>query len=132
MVSKHQFRTIDEYIAGFPENIRDILEELRRVIREAAPRAEEAMRYGIPTFRLNGNLVHFAAFKHHIGFYPTPSAIEAFKEELSSYKQAKGSVRFPIDKPLPYDLIRKIVQYRVDESQDSKKKERYDTHRHPM
>jgi len=124
MVSKRQFRTIDEYIAGFPEHVRDILEELRRVIREAAPRAEEAMRYGIPTFRLNGNLVHFAAFRHHIGFYPTPSAIEAFKEELSSYKQAKGTVRFPIDKPIPYDLVRKIVQYRVEESQESKKKER--------
>ena len=124
MVSEGQFRTIDEYIAGFPENVRDILEELRRVIREAAPRAEEAMRYGIPTFRLNGNLVHFAAFRHHIGFYPTPSAIGAFKEELSSYKQAKGSVQFPIDKPIPYDLVRKIVQYRVEESQESKKKER--------
>ena len=124
MVSKRQLRTIDEYIAGFPEHVRDILEKLRRVIREAAPRAEEAMRYGIPTFRLNGNLVHFAAFRHHIGFYPTPSAIEAFKEELSSYKQAKGSVQFPIDAPIPYDLVRKIVQYRVEESQESKKKER--------
>jgi uncharacterized protein YdhG (YjbR/CyaY superfamily) len=82
------------------------------------------MRYGIPTFRLNGNLVHFAAFKNHIGFYPTPSAIEAFKEELSSYKQAKGTVRFPIEKPMPYDLVRKIVQFRVEESQKSKEKDR--------
>ena len=123
MVSKRQFRTIDEYIAGFPEHVRDILEELRRVIREAAPRAEEAMRYGIPTFRLDGNLVHFAAFRHHIGFYPTPSAIEDFKEELSSYRQAKGSVQFPINKPLPYDLVRKIVKYRVKESLKREKKE---------
>ena len=124
MVSKSQFRTIDEYIAGFPENVRDILEELRQVIRQAAPQAEEAMRYGIPTFRFNGNLVHFAAFKNHIGFYPTPSAIETFKEELSPYKQAKGSVQFPIDKPIPYDLIQKIVEYRVEECLESKKKER--------
>ena len=124
MVSKSQFRTIDEYIAGFPENVRDILEELRQVIRKAAPQAEEAMRYGIPTFRLNGNLVHFAAFKNHIGFYPIPSAIETFKEELSPYKQVKGSVQFPIDKPIPYDLIQKIVEYRVEESLESKKRER--------
>ena len=124
MVSKSQFRTIDEYIAEFPENVRDILEELRRVIRQAAPQAQEAMRYGIPTFRLNGNLVHFAAFKNHIGFYPTPSAIEDFKEELSSYRQAKGSVQFPIDKQIPYDLIKKIVKYRVEESLESKKKEK--------
>ena len=124
MVSKSQYRTIDEYIAGFPENVRDILEELRQVIRKAAPQAEEAMRYGIPTFRLNGNLVHFAAFKNHIGFYPTPSAIETFKEELSPYKQAKGSVQFPIDKPIPYDLIQKIVEYRVEESLESNKRER--------
>jgi uncharacterized protein YdhG (YjbR/CyaY superfamily) len=124
MVSKSQFGTIDEYIAGFPENVRDILEALRQVIRKAAPQAEEAMRYGIPTFRLNGNLVHFAAFKNHIGFYPTPSAIETFKEDLSPYKQAKGSVQFPIDKPLPIDLIQKIVKYRVGESLESKKKEK--------
>ena len=123
MVSKSQFRTIDEYIAEFPENVRDILEELRRVIRQAAPQAQEAIRYGIPTFRLNGNLVHFAAFKNHIGFYPTPSAIEDFKEELSSYRQAKGSVQFPINKPIPYDLVRKIVKYRVKESLKSEKKE---------
>lgn len=122
MVSESQFRTIDEYIAGFPENVRDILEELRQVIRQAAPQAEEAMRYGIPTFRLNGNLVHFAAFKKHIGFYPTPSAIETFKEELSPYKQAKGSVQFLIGKPMPYDLIRKIVKYRVEESLEKKER----------
>ena len=124
MVSKSHLRTIDEYISEFPENVRLILEELRRVIREAAPQAEEAMRYGIPTFRLNGNLVHFAAFKHHIGFYPTPSAIEAFKEELFPYKQAKGSVQFPMDKQMPYDLVRKIVTYRVAENLERGKKER--------
>ena len=122
--SKGQVTTIDEYIAGFPKNVRDILEELRRVIRKEAPQAEEAIRYGIPTFRLHGNLVHFAAFTHHIGFYPTPSAISAFSRELSAYEQAKGTVRFPIDKPLPYDLVRKIVKYRVEESLKKAKKKK--------
>ena len=122
--SNRQVTTIDEYIAGFPKNVRDILEELRRVIRKEAPLAEEAIRYGIPTFRLHGNLVHFAAFTHHIGFYPTPSAISAFSRELSSYEQAKGTVRFPIDKPVPYDLVRKMVKYRVEESQKKAKKKK--------
>jgi uncharacterized protein YdhG (YjbR/CyaY superfamily) len=116
--------TIDEYISTFPPDVREILEKLRKTIHEAAPEAEEAMRYGIPTFRLNGNLVHFAAFEHHIGFYPTPSAIVAFREELSPYKHAKGSVRFPLDEPIPYDLVRKIVEYRVKESREGGKKEK--------
>ena len=114
--SRNHFKTIDEYIAEFPKNVRDILEEIRSIIRESAPEAEEAIRYGIPTFMLNGNLVHFAAFKNHIGFYPTPSAINAFNKELSPYKLAKGTVRFPIDEPIPFDLIRKIVRYRVKET----------------
>lgn len=109
--------TIDGYIAMFPKNVQDILERLRRVIRESAPEAEETMNYGIPTFKLNGNLVHFAAFKNHIGFYPTPSAIVAFKKELSPYKQAKGSVRFPIDKEIPFDIIKEIVKFRVRENE---------------
>jgi uncharacterized protein YdhG (YjbR/CyaY superfamily) len=116
--------TIDEYISTFPPDVREILEKLRKTIHEAAPEAEEAMRYGIPTFRLNDNLVHFAAFEHHIGFYPTPSAIVAFREELSPYKHAKGSVRFPLDEPIPYDLVRKIVEYRVKESREGGKKEK--------
>ena len=114
--SRNHFKTIDEYIAEFPKNVRDILEEIRSIIRESAPEAEEAIRYGIPTFMLNGNLVHFAAFKNHIGFYPTPSAINAFNKELSPYKLAKGTVQFPIDEPIPFDLIRKIVRYRVKET----------------
>jgi len=122
--SGSHLKTIDDYIAEFPKNVRDSLEELRRVIRESAPDAEEAMRYGIPTFRLNGNLVHFAAFKNHIGFYPTPSAITAFNKELSAYKQEKGSVQFPLDIPIPYELVGKIVRYRVEESLGSGKKER--------
>ena len=106
-------KTIDEYMATFPDAVRNRLEELRRVIRESAPQSEEAISYGIPTFKLNGNLVHFAAFKNHIGFYPTPSAIKAFRKELSPYKQAKGSVQFPMDEPLPLGLEKRIVAYRV-------------------
>lgn len=113
---RKQFKTIDEYIAAFPKDVQDILEELRRVIRESAPNADEAISYGIPTFKLNGNLVHFAAFKNHVGFYPTPSAIVAFKKELSQYKQAKGSVQFPIDKPIPLNIVKKIVKFRVKEN----------------
>ncbi len=113
-------KTIDEYVRNFPPHIQEILEKLRKTIHETAPDAEEAMRYGIPTFTLNGNLVHFAAFEHHIGFYPTPSAIKAFREELSMYKHAKGSVQFPLDKPIPYNLVRRIVEYRVRESRESR------------
>jgi len=111
-----QFKTIDEYIASFPKNVQDILKKLRRVIKESAPMAEETISYRMPAFKLNGYLVFFAAFKNHIGFYPTPSAIIAFKKELSPYKQAKGSVQFPIDKPVPFDIVKKIVNYRVKEN----------------
>jgi uncharacterized protein YdhG (YjbR/CyaY superfamily) len=108
--------TIDEYIGSSPENVRKILEEMRATIREAAPGAEEAIRYGMPTFRLHGhNLVHFAAFAHHIGFYPIPSGIEAFKKELTPYKQGRGSVQFPLDQPMPHELVKKIVRFRVAE-----------------
>lgn len=109
-------KDIDEYIAAFPEEARELLEKVRRTIREATPDAEEAIKYQIPTFTLHGNLVHFAAFKNHIGFYPAPSGIEAFKEELSAYKGAKGSVQFPLDQPIPFDLIRKIVRFRAEEN----------------
>jgi uncharacterized protein YdhG (YjbR/CyaY superfamily) len=111
-----EFHNIDEYIALFPKEVRDKLSELRELIRETAPEAEETISYKMPTFRLNGILVHFAAYKNHIGFYPTPSGIEAFKDELSIYKPSKGSVRFPIEEPLPFDIIRKIVDYRVKEN----------------
>ena len=109
-------KSIDEYISGFPEDIRKIIEEVRVTIRKAAPGAEEAIRYDIPTFILNGNLVHFAAFKNHIGFYATPSGNEAFAKELSAYKGGKGSVQFPLDQPMPLDLIRRIVEFRVGEN----------------
>ena len=109
-------KNIDDYIAGFPAEVREILEQIRSTIRKAAPDAKETINYGIPTFTLNGNLVHFAGFKGHIGFYPTPSGIEKFKEELSVYEGAKGSVQFPLDKPMPLGLIRKIVKFRVQEN----------------
>ncbi len=108
--------TIDEYIAGFPEEIQVILQKIRQVIKEAAPEAQEAISYQMPTFKVEGNLVHFAAYQNHIGFYPVPSGIEKFKAELSIYKQGKGSVQFPLDQPIPYDLISRIVKFRVEEN----------------
>jgi uncharacterized protein YdhG (YjbR/CyaY superfamily) len=109
-------QTIDEYIASFPPDVQELLEQIRVTIRNAAPAAEEAIVYQMPTFKLNGNLVHFAAFKKHIGFYPTPTGIEAFKEELSVYKHSKGAVQFPLAQPLLLDLISRIVQFRVKEN----------------
>lgn len=114
--TKRVYETIDEYILQFPQEVQEILKALRKVIREAAPDAEEKMSWQMPTFALHGNLVHFAAHKKHIGFYPAPSGIEAFKHELSEYKGAKGSVQFPLDKPMPYELISRIVKFRVEEN----------------
>ena len=114
-------QTIDEYIQQAPENVQEILQTLRRVIQEEAPEAQEAISYQMPTFVLNGNLVHFAAFKNHIGFYPVPSGIMAFEQELASYKQGKGSVQFPLNQPMPYDLIRRIVRFRAAENLEKAK-----------
>jgi uncharacterized protein YdhG (YjbR/CyaY superfamily) len=114
------YKTIDEYIKSFPADLRSILEKTRQTIHEAAPEAIEVISYQMPAFKLNGNLVYFAAHKNHIGFYPTSSGIEAFKEELTPYKFSKGSVQFPLDKPIPFDLVKKIVTFRVREN--SKKK----------
>lgn len=108
--------SIDEYISGFPPDVQKLLNKVRRTIREAAPDAEEAISYQIPTFKLKGNLVHFAAFKNHIGFYPTSSGTQAFQKELATFKHGKGSIRFPLDQPIPYDLIRRIVEFRVSET----------------
>jgi uncharacterized protein YdhG (YjbR/CyaY superfamily) len=114
---KNEFRTIDEYIETFPKDVQSTLRKLRQTIRKAAPGAVEAINYQMPTFKLNGrNLVHFAAYKNHIGFYPTPSGILAFEKELSPYRAAKGSVQFPIDEPVPYDLVKRIVAVRVKEN----------------
>lgn len=112
---------IDEYIAGFPPDVQEILEKVRRTISRAAPDAGEAIKYQMPTFTLNGNLVHFAAFKHHIGLYPTPSGTAKFREALASYKSGKGSVRFPLDEPIPYALIRDIVKFRATENRENAK-----------
>lgn len=108
--------SINEYIAGFPEETQKLLEQLRATVRKAAPEAEETISYAIPTFTFKGNLVHFAGYKNHIGFYPTPSGIIAYQKELSVYEGAKGSIKFPIDEPLPLGLISKIVKFRVKEN----------------
>ncbi|MBL7842791.1 MAG: DUF1801 domain-containing protein [Cyclobacteriaceae bacterium] len=107
------FKDIDSYILIFPKDVQILLQQLRETIRKAAPQAEEAIRYQMPTFKMEGNLVHFAAYKNHIGFYPAPSGLLAFQKEISKYKHSKGAVQFPLDKPLPLGLITKIVKYRV-------------------
>jgi uncharacterized protein YdhG (YjbR/CyaY superfamily) len=117
-------RNIDEYIAGFPRDVQQILQKIRTTIRRAAPQAEEVISYQMPTFRLEGNLVHFAAFKNHIGLYPTPSGTDKFREELSPYQTGKGSIRFPLDKPIPYGLIGRIVKFRVKENLERSKARR--------
>jgi uncharacterized protein YdhG (YjbR/CyaY superfamily) len=110
-------KTIDEYIAGFPSDVQEILQKIRKTIKKAAPDAEETIKYGMPTFTLKGNLVYFAAFKRHIGFYPPTAARDAkFKKELSIYKGPRGSLRFPLDEPIPFGLISRIVKQRVKEN----------------
>ena len=116
MISKNKIESIDDYIKSYPPDVQKILQEIRKTIKKMAPVAEEAISYQIPTFKLNGNLVHFAAFKKHIGFYPGSKAINVFKKEIASYKSSKGTVQFPLEKPLPLSLIKKIVDYRVKES----------------
>ncbi len=113
-------RTIDDYIQRFPKEVQQLLEKMRATINKAAPEAAEKISYGIPTFTLHGNLVHFAAYKTHIGFYPSPSAITAFEKELTAYKRAKGSVQFPLNEPLPLALVRRIVKFRAKESSGKK------------
>ena len=113
MAEKSGYEKVNDYIAAYPDEVQELLRQIRKVIREEAPGAEETINYGIPTFKLNGNLVHYAGFKNHIGFYPAPVGIEQFKEKLSVYKQGKGSVQFPVNKPLPLQLIREIVRFCV-------------------
>lgn len=108
--------TIDEYIASFPESTQVLLQQMRSTIIKAAPKAEEAISYGMPTFKLQGNLVHFAGYKNHIGFYPSPSGITAFANELKKYKTSKGAIQFPVDDKLPLTLVTKIVKFRVKEN----------------
>jgi uncharacterized protein YdhG (YjbR/CyaY superfamily) len=118
--SKSQPKTIDEYVSSYPENVRSMLEEVRKILHEEALEAQETIKYQIPTFTLSGNLMSFAAYKHHIGLHPVPSTTEAFKKELAPYRAAKSTLRFPIDKPLPLSLIRKVVRQRVKDWKEKK------------
>ncbi|EKR75146.1 iron chaperone [Leptospira noguchii] len=118
---KLNFKNINEYINLFPEDVQDKLRKLRSTIRKAAPNAEEKISYQMPAFALNGNLVYFAAYKKHIGFYPTSSGIKKFQTELTKYKTTKGAIQFPMDQPLPLKLIAKIVKYRIKENTQTKK-----------
>ncbi len=113
---RQKFSSVDEYISTFPKDVQCRLQELRQAIKEAAPEAKEAISYQMPAFILNGNLVWFAAFKNHIGFYPTASGIEAFKEKMTAYETSKGTIQFPQNEPLPIDLIKEIVRFRVKEN----------------
>jgi len=123
MEQKRQaFSSVDEYIVSFPLDIQEILKKIRTIIKDTVPDATEHFAYGIPTYTTTAHLVHFAAFKKHLGFYPTPTGIEAFKTDLAEYTNAKGSVQFPFDKEIPYDLIRRMVLYRVEE--ESRRKPR--------
>ncbi len=122
---RDRYTTIDEYIGLFPQDVQEKLRGIRAAIHRAAPDAEEAIRYGIPTFRLDGtNLVHFAAFRDHLSFFPTSSGVEYFREELSSYKISKGTIQIPLDVPVPYDLIGRITRFRVGETKRKVKKKR--------
>jgi uncharacterized protein YdhG (YjbR/CyaY superfamily) len=115
-MEKKTAANIDEFIAGFPAEVQDILRKFRQLIGDLAPGAVEAMAYGMPTFRLKGkNLVHFSTFTNHIGFYPTPSGVVTFEKELVGYKTSKGAIQFPMNRPIPYDLVEKIVKFRVAE-----------------
>ena len=113
MAMNKNITTIDEYIAEFPKDVQKLLQQVRTTIKKAAPKAEEKIGYGIPTFTLNGNLVHFGGYKNHIGFYPAPAGLQAFEKELAPYLTGKGTAQFPIDKPLPLGLITQIVKFRV-------------------
>ena len=115
---------MDEYIAGFPKEVQEILERIRRTIKKSAPEAEETIKYKMPTFTLNGNLVYFAAFRNHIGFYPPVTGFKEIREELAAYEGPKGSLTFPFDKPIPYDLISRIVKFRVKENLERAKKKK--------
>jgi uncharacterized protein YdhG (YjbR/CyaY superfamily) len=119
MEASKKFKTVDEYIAAFPPEVREVLEKVRAVVKKAAPGAKEKISYGMPGYKLRHNLVYFAAHKSHIGLYPTPSATGAFAKELEPYESGKGSIKFPLNNPIPYDMIRRIVEFRVKE--DAKK-----------
>lgn len=116
---RKQFKTIDKYIASFPKSVQVLLNRVRQTVHKVAPEAKEAIKYGMPAFVLNGNLVFFGGYDKHIGFYPLPGPIKQFKKELAPYKIGKGSIQFPLDKPIPYKLIEKIVAFRVKQARKS-------------
>ncbi len=116
------YQDIDQYISTFPQNVQGLLQQIRHTIQQAAPNAKEAIKYGIPTFILNGNLVHFGGYKNHIGFYPAPVGIAAFKEETARYEAGKGTLQFKLDEPLPLDLVRRIVEFRVENNLEKKQR----------
>jgi uncharacterized protein YdhG (YjbR/CyaY superfamily) len=116
--------TIDDYIADSPKDTQKHLKQIREVVRKLVPDAKEDIKYGMPTYVLNGNLLHFAGFEHHIGFYPTPTGISSFKKDLAPYKQGKGSVQFPLDKPMPLALITRIIKYRLKQNLEKGKKKK--------
>jgi uncharacterized protein YdhG (YjbR/CyaY superfamily) len=118
MERKSNFKDINEYINNFPNEVQEKLQEIRKFIHNCVPEAKEAISWGMPTFKLNGNLIHFAAFKKHIGLYPGASPIIEFKKELANYKTSKGAIQLPLDKPTPFDLIKKIVEFRKKENSD--------------
>jgi len=123
-MEKSKIMDMDSYIAACPVEIQKTLQKLRKTIQISAPEATEKMSYGMPTFYLNGNLVHFAAYKNHIGFYPAPSGIEAFKKDLAKYKTSKGAIQFPIEEKLPFDMIEKIVKFRMIENKEKRTKDK--------
>lgn len=124
---KKKFNSVDEYISTYPKDVQNVLQQIRQAIKDTAPEAEETIRYNMPAFKLNGNLVWFSAFKNHISFYPRKSAMEEFKEKLTGYEISKvqGTIKFPLDKPIPYDLIKEMVKFRVQENLAGKKVHKY-------
>lgn len=120
MTSKTKVTDVDSYISSFPPNTQKLLKQMRNTIKKAAPKAEEYIGYQMPAYKLSGPLVYFAGYENHIGFYPTPGGIKNFEKELSVYKSSKGAVQFPVDEPLPLDLITKIVQFRIKENESKK------------
>jgi len=126
-MEKNNFKNVEEYISGFPRNVRTLLEQMRTTIKKAAPEAQEVISYQMPAYKCFGALAYFAGYKSHIGFYPTASGIKAFKKELSIYKGAKGSVQFPLDKPLPVSLITKIVKFKVKQNVEKAESKNLDT-----
>ena len=122
MEPKRRYKTVDEYIAAFPENVQGVLQKLRQTVREAAPEAVEVISYGMPAYRQNGVLVWFAAHKNHIGFYPYAATIEAFRKQLAKYETSKGTIKFPLDQPVPFELVGEMVKFRVKENLHKKSK----------